>query len=63
MTRNFHHSKLRRQQEVEMSRRRRKIEWFQKLYGMKEPQEYGLEDASPMGGMDEYTPRISGFCT
>ncbi|CAJ1398530.1 unnamed protein product [Effrenium voratum] len=30
----FHHSKLRRRQDMEVKRRKRKIEWFQKLYGL-----------------------------
>jgi len=59
---NFHYSKLRRRQEVEIKRRRRKIEWFQKLYGFNEsmdPQVLQLEDVSPNTpfGQDEFSPR------
>lgn len=54
---NFHYSKLRRRQEIELKRRQRKIEWFQKLYGFKEDiqEDYQLEDetVSPQ----EFSPR------
>lgn len=61
---NFHYSKLRRRQEQEIKRRRRKIEWFQKLYGMSEsmsPQDIPL-DVLPESafGQDEFSPRDIG---
>ncbi|CAE7152149.1 Mfi, partial [Symbiodinium pilosum] len=45
--RKFHYSKLRRRADMERIRKLRKIEWFQKLYGVSQASQEMLSEVSP----------------